>query len=299
MHAKKACRVSSSVLLGALLVHATIWVVSADTSGPLPSAIERAEKHVNELSKILVDLKKSVRPQDCSDLQRAGQINSGVYVIFPTTDSFGVAVYCDMATEGGGWTTIQKRGQFGNSVYYFYRNWTEYTQGFGDPNKEYWIGNNVLHDLTSQERKYVLRIELKNHTGETIVVVYPTFKVANEAEEYKLSLAGFTGPSGSDALSYADGASFSTFDRDHDVDARNCAQEYRGGWWYVGCHQSNLNGLNLNGAHSSYGDGIEWSALREDQQRYSYPEVTMKIREIDFLPDIYFFARSGRTSTSG
>lgn len=259
----KACRVASSVLLGALLVHATIWVVSADTSGPLPSAIERAEKHVNELSKILVDLKSA------------------------STSLIGRA------------RTIQKRGQFGNGVYYFYRNWTEYTQGFGDPNKEYWIGNNVLHDLTSQERKYLLRIELKNHTGETIVVLYPTFKVAAEAEKYKLSLAGFTGPSGTDALTYADGASFSTFDQDHDVDARNCAQEYRGGWWYVGCHQSNLNGLNLNGAHSSYGDGIEWSVLREDQQRYSYPEVAMKIREIDFLPDIYFFARSARTSTSG
>lgn len=57
----RAVRVSS-VLLGALLLTLTTVVAvssAADASGPIPSAIERAEKHVNELSKILVDLKSA------------------------------------------------------------------------------------------------------------------------------------------------------------------------------------------------------------------------------------------------
>ena len=40
---------------------------------------------------------------------------------------------------GGGWTVIQRRGDFGNDQDFFLRNWTEYRNGFGSPNKELWI----------------------------------------------------------------------------------------------------------------------------------------------------------------
>ncbi|KAK8766441.1 hypothetical protein V5799_006777 [Amblyomma americanum] len=45
-----------------------------------------------------------------------------------------------METDGGGWTVVVRRGQFGNGVFYFHRDWEEYATGFGDPAKEYWIG---------------------------------------------------------------------------------------------------------------------------------------------------------------
>lgn len=36
---------------------------------------------------------------------------------------------------------------------------------------------------------------------------------------------------------------FSTPDADNDShDTQNCAETYRGAWWYGGCHESNLNG---------------------------------------------------------
>ncbi|KAL1484673.1 hypothetical protein MTO96_049973, partial [Rhipicephalus appendiculatus] len=88
-----------------------------------------------------------VHPRHCADLLDAGQRASGVYTVFHGgADSSGQDVYCDMETEGGGWTVIQKRGQYGNNVFYFYRDWTEYSRGFGDPAEEYWIGKALQRD---------------------------------------------------------------------------------------------------------------------------------------------------------
>ncbi|KAM7295048.1 uncharacterized protein ISCGN_024553 [Ixodes scapularis] len=128
------------MLLGVLIGVAPAIVAVSENPAATLSVLERAENHISELSKIVLDLKKSLRPRDCGDLLKAGQINNGVYVIFPTSDSKGTSVYCDMNTDGGGWTVIQNRGQYGNSAYYFYRNWTEYANGFGERDKEYWIG---------------------------------------------------------------------------------------------------------------------------------------------------------------
>ena len=65
----------------------------------------------------------------------------------------------------------------------------------------------------------------------------------------------FTG----DSLIRHAGTAFSTFDRDNDKHAKNCAQTYKGGWWYTACHSSNLNGRYLKGAHKSYADGVNWN----------------------------------------
>ncbi|KAH7959104.1 hypothetical protein HPB49_008252 [Dermacentor silvarum] len=64
----------------------------------------------------------------------------------------GQNVYCDMDTDGGGWTVIQRRGQYGNPVFNFYRNWTEYANGFGNPAEEYWIG--TTRSLKVREKEY-------------------------------------------------------------------------------------------------------------------------------------------------
>ncbi|CAN8016396.1 unnamed protein product, partial [Ixodes persulcatus] len=129
-------------------------------------------------------------------------------------------------------------------------------------------------------------IELRNETGESLVANYKIFKVASQANLYKMTVGGYSGPSDSDSFISTNGINFSTFDSDNDNRNINCAMTYKGGWWYDDCHYSNLNGLNLNGPHTSYADGIEWSRRNHvgGLHHYSYPVARMMIREASSLP---------------
>lgn len=248
----------------------------------LPDLVQ-AEERIKELVDLFSDIRSDMRPRHCTDHLNAGQTTSGLYNIFAGKDDVkGKVVYCDMDTDGGGWMVIQRRGQFGNSIYHFYRNWTEYATGFGDPAKEYWFGNRALHALTSNAESMELRIVLRNHTGENVSLDYESFKVGSEKDYFKMRLGGYLGPRGWDSLHNCNHSQFSTFDRDHDNTASHCAEKYRGGWWYNSCHLANLNGLNLNGPHDSYADGIEWSTRDGSRflYRYSYPSVTMMTRPV-------------------
>ncbi|KAH3768145.1 hypothetical protein DPMN_169357 [Dreissena polymorpha] len=68
--------------------------------------------------------------KDCSELLvHDARLRSGVYTITTPLTHTNVQVYCDMDTDGGGWTIFQRR--FNGSVD-FYRNFSDYENGFGN-----------------------------------------------------------------------------------------------------------------------------------------------------------------------
>ena len=92
-------------------------------------------------------------------------------------------MFCDQTTAGGGWTGIQKR--LDGSVD-LYCGWTDYKNGFGNPNDEFWLGLDKINYLTNTKNR--LRVDLEDTTCKTAYAEYDMFAVTSERTKYQLSL---------------------------------------------------------------------------------------------------------------
>ncbi|CAL8286671.1 unnamed protein product [Merluccius merluccius] len=213
-------------------------------------------------------------PADCSEEQLNGALQSGEVDIYPNGKAGGAyRVYCDMETDGGGWTVFQRRMN-GNTD--FYRTWNEYSVGFGNISQEFWLGNELLHNLT-RTGSMGMRVDLRAE-NETAYAHYSKFTVDSEEHHYSVMLSGFTGTAG-DSMRYHNGRPFSTHDKDPESLGIHCARAYMGGWWYKNCYKTNLNGLyNV----SSNNQGVVWIDWKGKDS--SLPSTEMKIRPAAFSP---------------
>ncbi|XP_010879896.2 fibrinogen-like protein 1 [Esox lucius] len=229
-----------------------------------------------------------LHPQDCAEIYRLGIKENGIYTIQPDPHRPELEAECDMETAGGGWTVFQRRRD--GSVD-FNRTWQEYREGFGSPQGEHWLGNAALHAITNSGQ-HQLRIQLEDWHQQTRQATYNTFRVAAEAQRYRLTAREYSGDAGN-ALSYSkrynhDGRAFSTNDRDHDrYNSGNCAQYYGAGWWFDACLAANLNGHYYRGRYSGLTNGIYWGTwyiLTDSRsgERYSFKSVEMKTRPHNF-----------------
>ncbi|XP_019859487.1 PREDICTED: ficolin-2-like isoform X1 [Amphimedon queenslandica] len=201
---------------------------------------------------LIVEVFNSYIIDDCKSLFEDGITTSGVYTVNPDGGT-PFEVYCDMDTDGGGWTVFQRR-QDGSVD--FYRYWTNYENGFGDLTGEFWLGLNKIHRLT-KEGSNTLRVDLGDFEGNTSYANYSTFNVSDGSTEYILTVGGYSGTAGDSLGSYHNGQRFSTRDNDNDESGGNCAQTYTGAWWYRSCHNSNLNGRYFN-TSTDNNQGIVW-----------------------------------------
>ena len=211
---------------------------------------------------------------NCKDALAHGQTASGVYNIQPDNQP-AFQVYCDMETDGGGWTVFQRR--MDGSVD-FYRYWTDYQQGFGNLSGEFWLGLDKIHRLTASATE--LRVDLQDFEGNSAYAQYTSFSVGDAASKYILLVSGYSGTARDSLASnslHHNGSKFSTRDQDNDGWSGHCAQSFKGAWWYGYCHSSNLNGVYHGGSHLSYADGVNWAGWKG--QHYSLKFTEMKVRQ--------------------
>ncbi|ELU10284.1 hypothetical protein CAPTEDRAFT_117311, partial [Capitella teleta] len=175
----------------------------------------------------------------CQELKARGVTRSGVYRLDLSSFALGLFdVSCDMESDGGGWMVVQRR-QDGSVD--FYRGWQDYAGGFGNINSEFWLGNDMLHIITTT-KPHKLRVDLGYFDGVSVYADYSDFSVAGANDFYRLHCKGYSGTAGDD-MKYNDGCQFTTKDEDHDTKkTKNCAVSFLGAWWYPSDPFANLNG---------------------------------------------------------
>uniref|UniRef100_W5LQP8 Fibrinogen gamma chain n=1 Tax=Astyanax mexicanus TaxID=7994 RepID=W5LQP8_ASTMX len=246
---------------------------------------------------------QTVTGKDCQDVANKGGKVSGLYYVQPARAPTPFLVYCEIDSFGRGWTVLQRRRD--GSVP-FNRNWIAYKEGFGylspDDSTEFWLGNEKIHLLSVQSSvPYVLRLEMVDWTGAKKYADYAMFKVAPEADKYRLTYAYYHGGDAGDAFDGFDfgddpsdkfytshnGMQFSTPDQDNDKFNGNCAKQDGSGWWMNRCHAAHLNGKYYQGGQytakdaGQYGfdNGIIWATWHS--RWYSLKQTTMKIIPIN------------------
>ncbi|XP_071368143.1 fibrinogen alpha chain-like [Centroberyx affinis] len=255
--------------------------------------------HARSVKSVRTERQADYVGKDCADIQQKhlkGETN-GLFKVKPggSDSSKVVEVYCQQEGLMGGWLLVQQRESGALS---FNRTWAEYRDGFGSVDArgkgEVWLGNQNLHQLTSQGET-MLRVELEDWEGGVANAEY-TIGVGSEAEGFPLHVSGYTGEAG-DALVKGEsslgsflshnGMKFSSFDRDNDKWEENCAEMYGGGWWYNNCQSANLNGIYYKGQYDpgsntpyEIENGVVWVTYKPAD--YSLKTVRMFIRSAAF-----------------
>lgn len=145
------------------------------------------------------------------------------------------------------------------------------------------VGVGKIRRITDSSSTYELYIGLGDHyaTQTTKYSRYGSFSVNSASTQYKLSVSSYyTASTAGDSLKVHNNQAFTTTDTDNDgSSSTNCAEDYKGGWWYKDCHDANLNGkwyANGQLADVNVPDGIIWQHWTGDQ--YSLKTVVMAIR---------------------
>uniref|UniRef100_A0A914UQQ7 Fibrinogen C-terminal domain-containing protein n=1 Tax=Plectus sambesii TaxID=2011161 RepID=A0A914UQQ7_9BILA len=173
---------------------------------------------------------------DCKDWFNHGAHTDGIYPINPDgRGSFNV--FCDMTTDGGGWTVFQRR--IDDSLSFYDRLWYDYKVGFNNGlENNLWLGNEIIHILSTKDSNVELRIELRGDRNPSSS--YPNgywwekrtnFFIDDETHFFTLHLSSLYAGNATMVpgygISYSKGLNFSTLDFYNGADPNCHSRLYR------------------------------------------------------------------------
>lgn len=138
---------------------------------------------------------------------------------------------CEFDTDGNAWTVIQKRFAYDNGES-FNRTKFDYKFGFGSLDREFWFGNEFIHNLTFGDAM-MLRINLPNRSGRTDWIEYSTFKMESEKYNYKLTIDGFSGSVDESVLFGKEQKFQDRNDSRNGIKDLSCVSTIGNKWWFT------------------------------------------------------------------
>lgn len=173
------------------------------------------------------------RPSNCAQATQCTEASGYYDITVSRYRNHTFQAFCDYRTQGGDWLHILQRVDGSEN---FNRPWSDYVNGFGQVDGEYWIGLENLYALTNYDGPQELYIYMENFNGVSRHARYDHFVVGSAGEQYKLKTLGKYSGNAGDAMEFSRGAPFSTYDAERDTHPTyNCAKIHKAGWWFKSC----------------------------------------------------------------
>ena len=207
----------------------------------------------------------------CKQLRGLGAKESGLYIVYPESHPDGMTVFCDMETDGGGWTLMWSniRGRNGRATTRM--NWADATgaETFfnGTPSNdkhsfEVYSGLSLWNEFMGRQDGGEVRYEWRHPTSREILQdAKMKIQRFNAGDNFTLRISDITHLVGTVApglLTYHNNRQFSAYGADHDDYRYPCSNYYSyTPWWYSACWSGNISGGGEYGGNG-YGNGAFW-----------------------------------------